>query len=315
MSSSKITCTQMNHPTAMDLPERTLPHTHCMMIYVDIDGEIKIEESASMQEKNPTAYAPEHRRRIHEALREHIRSHSPRSTTAPQTKTESGITLVPTRPTCAEPPINYDARWTVPLQSSPRRLAAILGMADTSGLWAIWFENNDAQNLLRGWAKGGPKGTHSARGAKFASMWGLLEPSREAMQSPNRPELGDNTFNEKGVGYKCTLKLWYLYRLMQAVPELHSKSDLEAFRIDAYDLYKADRVLAFFERRCGERQFGVKPPKTAPALEILWHREPPSGETIKQDDLGIAGLAIDDNEEKVTEKPTRKRKRQNLKRT
>lgn len=214
-----------------------------------------------MQERNSTSFAPEIRERMYAALSEHIGSVPSRPITDIHGQTEDHDTRGPTAPTFTDPPIDYDGKWAETLKGSTRSLAAILGMPDTSKLWALWFENQASREILEEWASSGSSSDYIGRGASFPSMWRFLGPGKEVIQGPNPPQASDLAFGDNVVDFKSALKLWYLYRLMEAVPELHRKSDLEAFKIDAYDLYNADKVLSFFKRRHGENKIGDSPPK------------------------------------------------------
>lgn len=54
-----------------------LPYTHYAMIYLDSDGKLKVDESASIQEQNSTVFTPEVRQNFLEILGERIGFHQP----------------------------------------------------------------------------------------------------------------------------------------------------------------------------------------------------------------------------------------------
>ena len=54
------------------------PYAHFSMIYVDHDGKVKVEESASIQEQNTTIFTPEVRQSFLEVLGERIGYQPPR---------------------------------------------------------------------------------------------------------------------------------------------------------------------------------------------------------------------------------------------
>jgi len=53
------------------------PYAHYAMIFVDHDGKIRVDESASIQEQNSTVFTPDVRQNFLEVLGERIGYHAP----------------------------------------------------------------------------------------------------------------------------------------------------------------------------------------------------------------------------------------------
>lgn len=54
-----------------------LPYAHYAMIYLDNEGKLKVDESASIQEQNSTVFTPDVRQNFLEILGERIGYHQP----------------------------------------------------------------------------------------------------------------------------------------------------------------------------------------------------------------------------------------------
>lgn len=54
-----------------------MPFAHYAMIYLDNEGKLKVDESASIQEQNSTIFTPEVRQNFLEILGERIGFHPP----------------------------------------------------------------------------------------------------------------------------------------------------------------------------------------------------------------------------------------------
>lgn len=54
-----------------------LPYEHYAMIYLDSEGKLKVQESASIQEQSSTVFTPEVRQNFLEILGERIGFHQP----------------------------------------------------------------------------------------------------------------------------------------------------------------------------------------------------------------------------------------------
>lgn len=178
---------------------------------------------------------------------------------------------------CGITGVHYDKKFLEDVEGSAPKLAGMLGLADSSMVWNLYFKDAGTRPVLQDWIARrsdsfGCKDLPSGKKVVRANIiqWACENRGRTVMLAKDPPQVGtDGVTEDTLMGLSC---LWYIKRLMLAKPSLFPRSRLNGPEtvLDRVDLVKGWKVLAFFWKQVNGGKVPAKA-QSNPAVRPVYH--------------------------------------------